>query len=405
MGPESKEAEMACIGSALTDSHSARYFVTELQPEMFYSTANQTIAKFIHSTLKSESAVDVVILGTKMRENAVLGDAGGSQYLLECMKSISTTNFFPYYAKLVLESWYDRQMEAVASLGAGDNAERIYTLHREKEAVTSVQGVSIRHAVMKVLDGLDEKYELMKLGIQKVDDILGGVEPGDLTTIAARTGNGKTAILISLALKMAKAGKRIVFFAGEMGPEQIVKRALANESGVNHFRIRTRKLDPAHLKELTISGEKMSKLPIHFSDIPSPSLKDIRGLAESFNADVVMIDYLTRCNLPKSDNYRLSVNAFMVGLKNFLRETNRYGILAAQIGRNIDKSDKAPYLSDIKESSSIEEESDQVILLYLDQIAKSDNGSVFLNAFIAKNRHGETGECRLIFNKPLMRVE
>ena len=116
------------------------------------------------------------------------------------------------------------------------------------------------------------------------------------------------------------------------------------------------------------------------------------------------MDYLTRCRLPRSDNYRLQVNAFMVGFKNMMRESKRYGVLAAQIGRSGD-GEQSPRLADIKESSAIEEESDQVVLLHMDEAAKVGKGVVRLNAFVAKNRHGEMGLCELEFDKARMRVQ
>jgi replicative DNA helicase len=408
--PQAAMAEQAALGAALITQEAARWVVSNMAARDFYAERNRLLYDAIVATIDDGLDVDIVTVSERLAHEGVLGDVGGPQYLQECQFVVGSAYSVEHYGKLVLRAEMDRQI-LKASLMVRDEMKRdealarIATVCRARDMLDAKGGLSMADAMNRVLDELEKgPAKMLKLGLSNIDRLTGGSKPGDLITVGARTGTGKTAFLLSVALNMAREGRRVAFCAGEMAGEQVGMRALSAVSGVHHWKIRECRMTPSEQAAVARAASQLSELPIHFCTVPSPSLRDIKSFADSVRAEVVFVDYLTRCTLPRAESMRVSVNLFMVGLKNFARETSRLVVLAAQINRATDRVDVPPKLADLKESGAIEEESDGVILLHIGAEAKLADGKVPLQAAVAKNRHGKVGATDLLFDKDVMRI-
>lgn len=409
--PCSLEAEKAVLGSALIETPACRWAIQYLVPEAFYQERNRLVFESLRRVFQAQDSADMVLVGEDLRRAGKIGDIGGSSYLAECQSTVATAAHVEHYGKLVLRAYYDRQVIREAErLKSEDDREdaldKIGRIFRARDLLDSRGVVGLKDSIGRVLDQLGSgPVEMTGTGFSGLDEVLGGSEAGDLLTVGARTGVGKTAFLVCMALNLAKSGKRVAFFAGEMGPDQVTKRALAAKSQVEHWRIRTRRLDLEAARKVQKAAEELVPLEVFYCGLPSPRLQDIKATCDACRADIAVVDYLTRCTLPQAESMRIGVNRFMVGLKNFARETNRIVYLAAQVNRLTDKSpDSPPTLSDLKESGAIEEESDAVLLMHMDREYRHQDGPVPLKLAVAKNRHGRTGACEVTFDRRYMEV-
>ena len=409
--PSSLEAEKALLGSALCSAEACRWMLARLVDGAFYSESHRVIFREIEKLFNDHGAVDAVLLIDSLRKSLNLGKVGGAKYVLDLTHFVSTADYVEHYGRIVLRAHFDRLIiKESAKLSDEEQREQamaaISQICRARDLLDARGMITIEESVDSVLSHIsDGPVKMINTGFATLDEKTKGSEPGDLITLGGRTGHGKTAFLISLGLNLARSGLRVAMFPGEMAPDQVTKRALSSVSGVEHWRVRGGNLDQFTIKKIKDSAPAISRLQIAYADDPSPTLGDIKSFADAYRADVVIVDYLTRCSLPEGESMRVSVNKFMVGLKNFARETNRLVFLAAQINRQTDKGgDVPPYLSDLKESGAIEEESDMVLLLHIAKDDKDKNGTITLNVAVAKNRHGETGVRKLAFNRVTMSV-
>ena len=408
--PSSLEAERAVLGSALITPEAARWVKQNLEADAFYVERHRSILAGITEVMEAGMDADIVTVAEWLRHHKLLGDVGGPQYLQECQNTVATAAHIEHYGRIVkglyLERLILRDSYNLRDPDKRDAAmEALATHYRSKDMLDARGGMTIKEGVHRVIDGLESgPADLMNLGLSSLDAIIGGMEGGDLLTLGARTGSGKTATLLSVAIAVAKTGKIVAYFAGEMGGEQVTKRALAAESGVPHWMIRQRKFKKDLWSDITSAAARLADLPLHFCTIPSPSLKDITAFSDNVRADVVIVDYLTRCDLPRAESMRVSVTKFMVGIKNFARTTDRRVLLAAQINRATDRVEAPPKLADLRESGAIEDESDFAVLLYMSPEAKLADGTVPVQAAVAKSRHGRVGAADLVFEKETMRI-
>lgn len=409
--PQTLEAEKAVLGSMLIEPDACSWALAHLTADVFYEPRNGLVFRAVEAVYQRDRAADLTLVLEELRKNKTVGEVGGSAYLSDLLASVSTAAYVEHYGKLVLRAHFDRLIEKRATRlqyederdGVIDEIARIC---RARDLLEAKGLITMGETVDRVLAAMKQgPAEKVMTGFPELDRVIGGAEPGHLVTVGARTGVGKTAFCLTLMVNMARAGKNVAFFAGEMEPEQITLRALSADSKIEHWRLRDRRVSHAEGQALERQADMMRNLPISYCRIPSPRLQDIRATADAARAEVVIVDYLTRCSLPAGENMRVRVSQFMIGLKNFARETGRVVILAAQINRRVDgNSETPPNLSDLKESATIEEESDVVLLLHIPTEQRHASGPVQLMVAAAKNRHGKTGSCELSFDRRFLEI-
>ena len=395
-------AEKATVGAMMISDWAADQGLLLLRPEHFYHIKPQSTFIAIKRLRSRTHKADF----TTVHEETKLTKVVDFSELMEFANFAVIDLHLPYYASCVRKSYLDRDIKAKAISLASDNSDSIEKSDElrkvcvEREAEDSPRVFSLTENLQETLKDLESKPpDKMTLGVKALNDVIGGVESGDLLTVGARTGRGKTALMVKLALEAARQKWKVCYFSGEMSASQLLRRMLSGVANVPASAIRNRdtRLDWGRI---TAASESLNELPLTICDIPSPSLGTIETVAFQNKAQIIVVDYLQRCELPHAKEHRIRIQEFMVGLKNLCRLRGLIGILGCQVNRQTDRSaDTPPTLADLRESSSIEEESDQVVLLWAPSESWNNYGDLTLDAIVAKNRHGPTGMTKLLFRR------
>ena len=244
-------------------------------------------------------------------------------------------------------------------------------------------------------------------GFYDLDSIIQGFQNSDLIIIAGRPSMGKTALCLKVAVNIIKIYKLpILFFSLEMSKEQLIYRLLASEAEINHLRLRSGDISKEDWLILNKIIRKLSALPFFIDDTPNLSISDIRQkikkiIFEQTQVGLIIIDYLQLMQNPniQMDNRVQELSNITRSLKLMAREFNVPIIALSQLSRTVEsRINKRPILSDLRESGSIEQDADLVLMLYRDSYYNSNNlDSKSAEVIIAKHRNGPIGTIKLEF--------
>ena len=295
-----------------------------------------------------------------------------------------------------------------------------------EKAVFNVSEKRLRHDLQPIREVLSDYYdridELAKrpeeihgvpTGFIDLDKMLSGLQPSDLLIIAGRPGQGKTGFLLSVAKNAALTHKKhVAIFSLEMSNEQVVQRLIAQETGIDSQRLRNGKLTQEEWPLFTHAIEVMSDTKIFLDDTPAITPLQLRTkcrrLHMEFNLDLVIVDYLQLMGgESRNDNRVQEVSFISRSLKVLARELNVPVLAAAQLSRAVEqRTDKRPVLSDLRESGSLEQDSDIVMFIYRpDQYEKDTAKQNIAEIIISKHRNGPVGSVELIFRSALAKFE
>ena len=256
---------------------------------------------------------------------------------------------------------------------------------------------AVRLAANHTYDAAAGKISYFNTGFPDLDALTEGLMPSDLCILAGRPGDGKTALLGSIAKNAADDGKRVMFFTLEMASKQLAMRFLSMESGVSFGKQKTGKLTEDEWTRYNAAIEKIGSdtYPVIFNDMPSITPSAMRREMRLHGKfDLVILDYVQLAGADgKFDNRVLQIGAITAGLKILAREFDVPILAAAQLSRKAEeRGEQPPRLSDLRESGSIENDADQVIFIHRPNKAKS-----VANIIVEKNRNGNRGLCQLVF--------
>jgi replicative DNA helicase len=255
-----------------------------------------------------------------------------------------------------------------------------------------------KEALKSFIVNLEEVYEAdgnrgIKLGFSKIDDAIGGLQPTDMMVVGARPGVGKTAFAISVIKQICKKGIKVGFFSTEMSVEQVMGRLVSQEAGIDTSRIRDANLEDSHFAKITASTSKMSDYNLMIYDKPNMTpgsvLLQSRAWKSNSGLDLIIIDYLTRLrpDTPRG-NQNLDIGEIVTSIKNMARDLSTPVIVLAQLNR--EGACRIPRMSDLRDSGVIEQEADQILMLYRPGM-DDENANAPDEIIIEKNRHGKTG--------------
>lgn len=311
----------------------------------------------------------------------------------------------PFYVKELQKKWRGEQAKeglsaALAELNNEGDVDRVIGELMHKTLIASSTetknyNVTIKQAMSSFIERLDEMYESrdkggigLKTGMSDIDKVLGGLHPSDMVVVGARPGAGKTAYGTTVLLNIAKTGKRIGFISSEMSAEQLMLRVASAESAIAGHKLRDASLEDSDWPRLTMAINNTIPLNIRIYDKPSITIADVmlqcKAWAIDGGVDFILIDYLTRVKPVKSlGNQNLDVGEVVTGLKNLARQLNVPVMVLAQLNR--DAANRMPIMSDLRDSGIIEQEADQILMLYRDRDNPTD-----AKIIVEKNRHGES---------------
>jgi len=261
----------------------------------------------------------------------------------------------------------------------------------------------------EIFDARDAGGTGLKTGIAALDNAMGGMHPSDMTIVGARPGVGKTAFAVSVMRNVAKTGKRVGFFSTEMSVFQVMSRFAAIEANIDAHKLRNADLDEMDFTRLSAATSIISNLNINICDKPAITIGELSMQARAWMAnggvDFIVVDYLTRLHPDKVGfNQNLDVGLIVTGLKNLARNLNIPVMVLAQLNRSgAARTDKRPIMSDLRDSGIIEQEADQILMLYRPDDGDKSQSHLTPEVIIEKNRHGECGIVRCVFDPVIMR--
>lgn len=430
--PHNIDAEKATLCGILMDNE-LMYVCDGLgfQSEDFYLKEHASIFKAIKSLWLARKTVDVLTVSDQLVKDGLLDVVGGTDYLYELSGFLLTSSAADEYIKIVKEKAILRNILKVSQRIIGD-------VYEQKETFDILQNIEKRifdltqntlsdevHSIKELLDQRVEEYmdfvdHPEKINEKKVmawyyhlDEMLWGFKPGELIILAARPSMGKTAFAINLLEHMAVQQKKAVwFFSLEMGAEQIVDRVLSTVSGVSMTKITKWRLDSEDFSNIGEAMESLSGTKIFIDDKWSttiPQIKSkIRRLKIKEGLDLVIIDYLqlmSGSSTGYSGNRVQEIGEISRWLKELARELGIPIIALSQLSREVEKRvDKKPQLSDLRESGSIEQDADAVMMLHREDYYDPDTDKKGLTDIcLRKNRNGPVGETEVYFQKEIMK--
>ena len=416
--PFNLEAEQSVLGAVLLDS-SCLPAVAEILPraEFFYGETNRQVYGAVLDMFTLGQPVDFVTVLEKLREDGGFDQDTGKVYLAQLVQIVPSISNVEAYARIVRDKYDIRTlMQAArgilddASAGAEESSllldaaeQRIFDI-RQGKAMAGLQPV--REILLETFDRLDrlnsadkDKYKGLPTGIGDLDSVITGLNRSDLVILAARPGMGKTSFGLNISRHISvAAGRRVAFFSLEMGKEQLAARLLSAEARVEGSKLRTGDLTNEEWARLIEAGDILSKANLYFDDAPGITVPEIKAKVRRLrDVDVIIVDYLQLMNSPKRiDNRVQEISEITRSLKLMAKDLDIPVVAMAQLSRaNTQRADKTPMLSDLRDSGSIEQDADIVLLFhrenYYQTDAPSEDGDQNeCQIIVAKNRHGET---------------
>ena len=430
--PHSKDAERALIGGILRNPEMLQTVRAITTADGFYFDANQRVYQAMCDLEDSHAPVDLVSLNAILHRRKDLDDIGGVTYLAELWEAVPTGASVEYHAKIVhdaamvrrliytaneiLRDAYDRTAPAADLIAdaSGKLADLAIKAHGLRDNVRQIAPV-----MQEVLVDVDNRIAAgndltgIPTGYYGIDSMLGGLRSGQLIVVGARPSVGKTALGVNIATSAAIAGYPVLLFSLEMPVKEIASRVLSSESGVPmHVFTRGRFLDQvnATLLNATTQG-RMRTAGLYVDDsssITATQMMQVTRLAiRRHKIQAVFVDYL---QLIRPENHReqrvQQVSAITLKLKNIARDCGIPVVCLCQLNREVEsRPDQRPRLSDLRESGSIEQDADVVILLHR-PAGQEDHAEAWnIEAIIGKQRNGPTGTVPLSYRRGVMRFE
>lgn len=430
--PHNIEAEKGVISGALMDNETIWIFESDgIVPKDFYQKEHEDIYEAIKQLRSEHKTIDVITVADQLSRNGNLEKAWGTDYLYELAAFLISTAPCGEYSKIVKEKSLLRQVLQVCQKISWDAYEqkdtveifdsiekRIFELTQSQmwEGLQNIEEI-LKERIEEYMEIVDDptKFNEKKVnsGFKEIDDMLTGFKPWELIILAARPAMGKTAFALNLLTNIAlNFHKRVAFFSLEMSSESIVDRIMSQVSTVPMYKINKGDLDNDDFSKMGDAMEKLSSGNRIFIDDKSgltvPILKSkLRRLKiEQKGLDLVVIDYLQLMHAAVPNGNRVQeISEISRGLKELAKELEVPVIALSQLSRAVEQRiDKKPQLSDLRESGSIEQDADSVIMLHREEYYDPDTdkkGST--DVCIRKNRNGAVWEVELFFEKEIMK--
>ena len=424
--PHNLEAEESLLGAMLL-SRDAISAATEARVETsdFYKPAHAHIYDAVMALYGVGEPVDPVTVADELRRADLLDLIGGRAALLRLQGDTPASANATHYAKIVNELALLRRLIGVAGdiaeMGYDDSGEVSETLDRAESLVFEVAErrvsdsmIGVADALQHTLDQLEQLYGNtdrvtgVPTGYNDLDDLLLGLQPSTLVVLAARPAAGKTAFALGAAANVAMVAQRpVLFFSMEMGTLELTKRLLAAEAKVDARKLQTGQITEAEWTRLSHGVGRLAEAPLFIDDNPHCTVMEMRAKARRTKArhgdlGLIVVDYLqlmTPSTTKRVENRQVEVAEISRGLKILARELECPVVALSQLNRQLEyRADKRPMLADLRESGSLEQDSDVVIFLYRDEIynPESDQRGT-AEVIVAKHRNGPTGMTRLAF--------
>jgi replicative DNA helicase len=419
--PQNVDAEKSVLGGLMLEQDAWDDVSELLVEEDFYKPAHRKIYSAVKELHRREMPSDLVTVSNILMERGELDSLGGPAYLAELLEVPSTANITSY-AKIVQEKSLLRKVINSSQ----DFIDKAYTQEFENmdAFLDSMEAKVFQLAENKTTVGLTDASELVKVSLEKIetlyankqmvtgvssgfvelDELTAGFHPGELIILAARPSMGKTALSLNIALNAAMKDKRkVAYFSVEMGKEQLMIRMLATSAKIRLGDLRVGQIDDQAWPRLINTAAAMSETGLFIDDSSGVSPFEIRAKVRRMKAkhglDMIIIDYLQLMSMKqKYESREREVSEISKLLKSIAKELQVPVIALAQLNRGVEsRSDRRPMLSDLRESGSIEQDADVIMMIYREDYYDRDNPEIkgIAEVIIGKQRNGPVDTVKL----------
>lgn len=429
--PQNLEAESSVLGAILLDNTAAWLVAQFLKPEHFYKASNQKIYGTILELTKGQKPIDIVLLREELERGGALEAVGGKEYLKALVDAVPSAANAEHYARVVRDKALLRSLISVASAiardayGAQGLAEGV--IDRAEKSFFEVTSKRVAESASDLASLLNQELDRIDQGgamrghmthLIELDETTNGFRPAELIILAARPSMGKTSLATTIIRNVAVQDRLpIVFYSLEMSKSQVTQNMLCAHARVDSFRMRQGRLDRGDYDRLRDAACSLSEAPVYIDDASVVSIMELRAKARMMklrhNIGMIIIDYLQLMEGERGrsdDNRAQEISTISRGLKQLARELDVPVIALSQLNRGVEQREgHKPRLSDLRESGSIEQDADMVLMLYREAYYKPEaTDANIVNAatvVVAKNRNGPVGEVKLYFHKEYTRFD
>lgn len=416
--PHNEEAEQSALGSILIDKNAIGVVSEIVHSSDFYSTINGIVYSAMLALYEKRQPIDLLTLKAELKTNKT-NEKIDTSYLTALVDTVPTAANVEHYAKIIKENSIKRSLISlggqITQMGFMEDKESEELLDKAESVIfsiaqgTGVKGfVPLKEMLAESFDRIDELHKGglgmrgVKTGFVDLDSILSGMQASNMLVLAARPGQGKTAMIANIAQYVAVSEKTPVgIFSLEMSQEEIVDRLLVGQADVDAWRLKTGKLSESDFNKLSEAMGILADAPIYIDDTPGASVSEIRTRARRLQLEhqigLIIVDYLQLVDPGKHyDNRVQEVSVVSQSLKNLARELRIPIIAVSQLSRAVEhRGEKKPQLADLRESGAIEQDADVVMFLY--RVEEAIGNVIPTKLLIAKHRNGPTGEIDLLF--------
>lgn len=420
--PHDEQAEASILGAILIDKDALSDVVEFLRPEYFYKDSHIQIFTSMLSLFEKHEPVDIVTVTAQLKKMGKYKDIGGSSYLTELTNMVPTSANIEVYGRIVADHYVKRSLIGISATLSQDafsegrdvkdildKAESEILAISEKRSHRDF--IPIKDALAESFDRLDELHKRgsalrgVSTGFADLDHKLAGMQDSNLLILAARPGQGKTAMILNIAQYISVVQKQTVgIFSLEMSKEELVDRLLVSQADVDAWRLKTGKLSDDDFARLSEAMGELAVAPLYIDDTPGMNLFEMRTKARRLLVNqklkLLVVDYLQLVDPGRHYDSRVQeVSMVSQSLKNLARELKIPVLAVSQLSRAVEsRGSKIPQLADLRESGAIEQDADVVMFLYReDQDSTEKWEHQMVKLLIAKHRNGPLGEIDLIF--------
>jgi replicative DNA helicase len=451
--PHNIEAEQGLLGAILVDNRAFERVSEFLKPEHFYAPAHGRIFEAAAKLIERGNVATAVTLKGVFDGDADLEHLGGAAYLADLASSVVTILSVQDYARTIFELHLRRELIAMGEEMVNEAhrhdldtpaTEQIEAAERKLYDLATVGDtgsgfISFTASLTKAVDMAEAAYKRdshitgVTTGLADMNKKLGGLQKSDLLILAGRPSMGKTALATNIAFNAARAyadsngkdGAMVAFFSLEMSAEQLATRILAEVSEVPSEKIRRGEVRDTEFRRFVEASQKLGSVPFYIDDTPALSIAQVRTrsrrLKRQYGLGLIVIDYLQLLRGSgtgrAAENRVLEISEITRGLKALAKELAVPVLALSQLSRAVEqREDKRPQLSDLRESGTIEQDSDVVMFVYReeyyverrqpaegtaehatwqDEMSRAHN---IAEVIIGKQRHGPIGTVKLYFD-------
>lgn len=426
--PQSVEAEMSVLGAMLLDNEVINVVIPLVNKQSFYKTAHQELYQTIMELYDKGQAVDLVLLREELKKRSLLEKVGGVEYLIELEDAVPTIGNVEYYANIVREKAIKRNLiEVAATIQKQSFDESIDTdilLDTSERAIFDVTQKKFNAASTKLHEILKETFNRIEnlhdrknrltglsTGFYDLDDITSGLQPSELIIIAARPSMGKTSIALNIVEHVGVVEKKaVVVFSLEMSAHQVAQNMLCSHARIDAHKLRRGFLEDKQWSDLSYGLGSLSEAPIFVDDTPGLTALEVRAKARRLKAQydiqLVVVDYLQLMEASRGENRQQEISVISRGMKSLARELSIPVIVVSQLNRSVESREgHKPRMSDLRESGSIEQDADVIMLLHREDYYDPEKKDGTAELIIAKQRNGPIGVVKMVFLSQFMRFE